>query len=190
MGMRRSDRLVVGWKVGGHCSRRQRPKPQVVPLRVGARGVSRSRWKRKGTPCGDSGLKRTADLMQELRDESKWRALILFGRNVATYKFAFAQTLLEQVEMGKDRVSLDDLALPYAGHLIRHLAMEDKQITSASSGFLDACRAHAPGKRRMRSCRLRWWDSTTSSTPSKIFLARWANPVLRKGPPMAGRNWC
>lgn len=84
--------------------------------------------------------------MEELRDESKWRALILFGRNVATYKFAFAQTLLEQVEMGKERVSLDDLALPYAGHLIRHLAMEDKQITSASSGFLDACRAHATGK--------------------------------------------
>ena len=85
-------------------------------------------------------------MMQELREESKWRALILFGRNVATYKFAFAQTLLEQAEMGKERVSLDDLALPYAGHLIRHLAMEDKQITSASSGFLDACRAHASGK--------------------------------------------
>ena len=61
--------------------------------------------------------------MEELRDESKWRALILFGRNVATYKFAFAKTLLEQVEMGKQRVSLEDLALPYAGHLIRHLAI-------------------------------------------------------------------
>jgi len=29
--------------------------------------------------------------------ESQWRALILFGKNSATYKFAFAKSLLEVV---------------------------------------------------------------------------------------------
>ena len=29
--------------------------------------------------------------------ESQWRAIILFGRNSATYKFAFAKSLLELV---------------------------------------------------------------------------------------------
>lgn len=35
--------------------------------------------------------------------ESEWRALILFGKNTATYKFAFAKSLLELVEQGKGR---------------------------------------------------------------------------------------
>lgn len=84
--------------------------------------------------------------LSEMRNEAKWRALILFGRNVATYKFAFARTLLEQAAMGRERVSLEDIALPYAGHLIRHLTIQQKQITSSSSAFLDACRAYASGK--------------------------------------------
>ena len=39
--------------------------------------------------------------------ESEWRALILFGKNTATYKFAFAKTLLEFVEQGKDKVTIE-----------------------------------------------------------------------------------
>ena len=30
--------------------------------------------------------------------ESQWRALILFGKNSATYKFVFAKSLLELIE--------------------------------------------------------------------------------------------
>ena len=84
--------------------------------------------------------------MQELRDESK-----------AGAHFVWAQCGDLQVRLRTDaaRTSGDGkgagvVGRPrtklYAGHLIRHLAMEDKQITSASSGFLDACRAHASGK--------------------------------------------
>jgi len=38
--------------------------------------------------------------------ESQWRALILFGKNSATYKFAFAKSLLELVDEEKTRISL------------------------------------------------------------------------------------
>jgi len=34
--------------------------------------------------------------------ESQWRALILFGKNSATYKFAFAKSLLELIEKGNN----------------------------------------------------------------------------------------
>ena len=34
----------------------------------------------------------------DLSTETKWRALILFGVNTATYKFAFAKSLLELVD--------------------------------------------------------------------------------------------
>jgi hypothetical protein len=30
--------------------------------------------------------------------DSNWRAVVLFGRNVASYKFALAKTLLEMAE--------------------------------------------------------------------------------------------
>lgn len=42
--------------------------------------------------------------------ESQWRALILFGKNSATYKFAFAKSLLELVERQRTSVSLSEFA--------------------------------------------------------------------------------
>jgi hypothetical protein len=36
--------------------------------------------------------------------ESQWRAIILFGKNSATYKFAFAKSLLEIVEKEKTKI--------------------------------------------------------------------------------------
>lgn len=41
--------------------------------------------------------------------ESNFRSIYLFGRNVATYKFAFAKTLLELGESNKSFVSLEEL---------------------------------------------------------------------------------
>lgn len=70
-----------------------------------------------------------------------WRAIILFGRNVASYKFALAQALLEMRPAAGKLVSLEDLAEPYSRHLRRHLAEADKQGTSTQSKFLDAIRA-------------------------------------------------
>ena len=75
-------------------------------------------------------------------DENYWRSVILFGRNVASYKFALAKTLFELAENTKDSMVLEDMAMPYAKHLCEHLKNADKQVTSASSNFLDSCRRY------------------------------------------------
>jgi hypothetical protein len=77
--------------------------------------------------------------------DSNWRAVVLFGRNVASYKFALAKTLLDMANRADDQVRLEDLAVPYARHLCEHLRQIDKQATSRSSQFLDACRAFNRG---------------------------------------------
>ena len=43
-----------------------------------------------------------------------WRAIILFGRNVASYKLALGQSLLELAGEGKSTITLDELALPFS----------------------------------------------------------------------------
>lgn len=68
------------------------------------------------------------------------RAVLLFGRNVASYKFALAKTLLGLAGRADDRVPLEDLAVPFARHLCEHLKLAEKQTTSKSSKFLDECR--------------------------------------------------
>src|SRR6056297_1112610 len=78
--------------------------------------------------------------------ESQWRAIILFGRNSATYKFAFAKSLLELVDRETTRISLSDLAEPYSRNIIEHLKENDKQGSASSSRFLDACRQHLAGE--------------------------------------------
>ena len=73
--------------------------------------------------------------------DSYWRAIVLFGQNVASYKFALAGALLE-IGAGSEEVSLDDLALPFANRVAEHLRTHDKQGTFQQSRFLDACRAY------------------------------------------------
>lgn len=77
--------------------------------------------------------------------ESQWRAILLFGKNSATYKFAFAQALLELVERGVTSTSVQDLAEPFSRHLVAHLREHDKQGTAASSRLLTACRGFLRG---------------------------------------------
>lgn len=77
--------------------------------------------------------------------ENYWRSIILFGNNVASYKFALAKSLLELAQAGKSFVSLEELAIPYSQYLAEHLKISDKQTTSASSQFLDACRKFNAG---------------------------------------------
>lgn len=77
----------------------------------------------------------------DLSRETKWRSLILFGKNSATYKFAFAKSLLDQVETGTSTVTLEQLALPYAKYIIEHLRFNDKQGSAQTSKFLTACRS-------------------------------------------------
>jgi hypothetical protein len=78
--------------------------------------------------------------------EACWRSIILFGRNVASYKFALGKALIDVAGSGSDLVSLDDLALPFAKNICGHLKNSDKQATSASSRFLDQCRAFNRGE--------------------------------------------
>jgi len=82
---------------------------------------------------------------RELETHDVWRAIILYGQNVATYKFALAKALLEFSRSGAETVSLDQLAEPYARNICEHLEQADKQITSRSSSFLNACRAYNRG---------------------------------------------
>jgi hypothetical protein len=72
--------------------------------------------------------------------ESQWRAIILFGKNSATYKFAFAKALLELIEKEKTKISLDELAIPFANSIVEHLKKSDKQGNASSSKFLEGCR--------------------------------------------------
>ena len=77
--------------------------------------------------------------------ENYWRSIILFGRNVASYKFALGKSLLELSQRGKECIALGDLAEPFSRHLCEHLQLADKQATSKSSRFLDVCRKFNAG---------------------------------------------
>jgi len=74
-----------------------------------------------------------------------WRAIILFGRNSASYKFALGKTLIQFAQEGRSAVSLEELAGPFSKHICAHLKTSDRQGTSANSRFLAACRAHMKG---------------------------------------------
>jgi 5-methylcytosine-specific restriction endonuclease McrA len=77
--------------------------------------------------------------------EDYWRSVILFGRNVASYKFALAKSLLELATNEPNFIRLNELAVPFSRHVAEHLARVDKQATSSSSRFLEACRQFNAG---------------------------------------------
>ncbi|WP_394557657.1 HNH endonuclease domain-containing protein [Priestia aryabhattai] len=70
--------------------------------------------------------------------ESKFRSIYLFGRNVATYKFAFAKALLELGKSDKSFVSLEELSPIFAKYMLEHIGNGKRQITSSSSKFINA----------------------------------------------------
>jgi len=78
--------------------------------------------------------------------EDYWRGIILFGRNVATYKFALGRALLDLKPQAGQLVTLEELAAPFAGHLCAHLRLAEKQGTSRGSRFLDECRRANAGE--------------------------------------------
>ena len=80
------------------------------------------------------------------RTEDYWRGIILFGRNVASYKFALGRALLELRPAAGQLVTLQELAGPFASHLCAHLKLAEKQGTSRGSRFLDACRKANTGE--------------------------------------------
>lgn len=74
--------------------------------------------------------------------EDYWRGIILFGRNVASYKFSLAKSLLELNQQSGQLIKLSDLAPVFAKHICEHLKESPKQTTSASSTFLETCRRY------------------------------------------------
>ena len=85
-------------------------------------------------------------IKSELKPEDYWRAIVLFGRNVQSYKFSLARALLEMRPNAGDLLKLEDLAPVYSRHLVNHLRLCDKQGTSPSSACLDACRNFIAGE--------------------------------------------
>ncbi len=79
------------------------------------------------------------------RVEDYWRAIILFGKNTSSYKFALAKALLSKCTEGKSLYSLEELALPYASALIDHLKLCPKQATSPKSSFIDSANGFIVG---------------------------------------------
>lgn len=82
----------------------------------------------------------------EPTSENYWRAIILFGRNSASYKFALAKALVDLHSQGKTQITLDELAQPYAAHLCEHLKQHPKQGTSDQSTFLATLRKFNDGE--------------------------------------------
>ena len=80
------------------------------------------------------------------RPADYWRGIILFGRNVATYKFALGRALLELQPEAGQLVTLQELAAPFSAHLCAHLRLAEKQGTSRESRFLAACRQANAGE--------------------------------------------
>ncbi|MBI9047648.1 MAG: hypothetical protein JEZ06_24395 [Anaerolineaceae bacterium] len=74
-----------------------------------------------------------------------WRSIILFGRNVASYKFALALSLIDLAKMGKNRIALPELADPFSKHIVSHLETGRKQGVFQSSKFLTACEDYISG---------------------------------------------
>jgi HNH endonuclease len=74
--------------------------------------------------------------------EDYWRAIILFGRNVASYKFALAKSLLELAPAGKTIITLEELSVPYAKYVTEHLKLceTQSQISKEPYPFLTACK--------------------------------------------------
>jgi 5-methylcytosine-specific restriction endonuclease McrA len=85
-------------------------------------------------------------LSQEPTLSEYWRSIVLFGDNAASYKFALAKSLIEIAPTGKTFVTLEQLAQPFTRHICTHLKHQNKQTTSKSSQFLDACRQFNAGE--------------------------------------------
>jgi hypothetical protein len=74
-----------------------------------------------------------------------WRAINLFGRNTATYKFALSKSLLDLARKDKSSVTIYELSPIFAHHVCEHLRNQEKQITSNKSQFIEACKQFNTG---------------------------------------------
>lgn len=79
--------------------------------------------------------------------ENRWRALILLGRNTASYKFALAKALIELRADPGDLLRLDDVALPFALGLAAHIKVSPKQgTTNINKALRESCESFNRGE--------------------------------------------
>ena len=79
--------------------------------------------------------------------ENRWRALILLGRNTASYKFALGKALLNLKATPGDLLRLDELALPFALCLCDHLKISPKQgATNINKALREGCESFNRGE--------------------------------------------
>ena len=73
--------------------------------------------------------------------ENYWRGVILFGLNVASYKFALGKSLLDLSKRDSDFVSLQDLGERFSFHIAQHVKTHPKQSTRKDPvKFFELCK--------------------------------------------------
>lgn len=88
----------------------------------------------------------TTFLQVQPTTENRWRALVLLGRNTASYKFALANALLAVDRQPGDLIKLEELALPFALALSRHMQLSPKQgATNLNRAMREACEGYNAG---------------------------------------------
>jgi hypothetical protein len=72
--------------------------------------------------------------------ENYYRGIILFGANVASYKFALGKSLIELAGNSDDLIPIEELADHFSAHMADHVSHTPKQSTrNTSVRYFDLC---------------------------------------------------
>ena len=78
--------------------------------------------------------------------ENYYRGIILFGANVASYKFALGKSLIELASNEDDLIPIEELADHFSAHVAEHVAHTPKQSTrNGSVRYFDLCEEYSQG---------------------------------------------
>lgn len=78
--------------------------------------------------------------------ENYYRGIILFGANVASYKFALGKSLIELAGNSDDLIPIELLADHFASHVAEHVAHTPKQSTrNGKVRYFDLCESYSRG---------------------------------------------
>ena len=103
---------------------------------------------------------------------SAWRMAILMGANTRTYKFALGAALLELAREGREAVSLDELAVPYAELMLIH-GMEFPQAPNVDdlgeADYLRILTEESEGYAETGIVSERLVDATVESVPGMVM---------------------
>src|SRR3954451_22319336 len=114
-----------------------------------------------------------------------WRAVVLFGQNSASYKFALAQALIELAPAQPGLVRLEELALPFARRICAHL--------SSTLHVSEGCGRHAwiqKNPSEPMNARASPSDTTTGpKSPGAPQASRRHHATWTRSPSPVGRSW-